>query len=170
MRNYFISIIFFTFFGTNALFAQTNINTEFYKVDLPKGSDFKVFAQSREETANIDVYEFTLDKKPKYLLYLLSNKLNEGHSPIVEENLDSYLSDLGNDIKVVSVEQLKGILKVIIKYHNNDYLTSIIYLSETGNILNRFVFIFPNEQTRDLFHEEIQSIALKNITCNKTGW
>ena len=82
MRFVFIFMLFYTV----NMIGQQKLETSFYSFSKPKNTDVKFFNSSNEEIANTDVYEFRENDKPKYLLYLISNKLTSEYEPISKEN------------------------------------------------------------------------------------
>lgn len=150
-------------------FAQSKISTDFYILDLPNGFQFKEFNKSREENSNSDVYEFLQDGKPKYLLYLLSNKLNDNHTAISIENIKNYVFDIG-DLNILNTENVSGKIKIVATSNEYENLKSIIYVFQTGNILNRFLFLFPNEEAKSLFAAEVEELVKNHVSSKRTNW
>ena len=74
------------------MLSQENIKTNFYKLNIPKNTTVKTFAKNHEELANIDAYQFNADEKPKYIMYLMSNKTNV---EITSINIDNYKDPKG---------------------------------------------------------------------------
>lgn len=157
------------FFCAFNLFGQEKLKTSFYSFYVPENSEAKFFNSSREEFANTDVYEFKESNKPKYLLYLISNKLTEDYNPLNIENHLNYLTDIEN-AEIISSEVIEnGKIQVKFKYIDNEQIMGIIFLTSTNNILNRFLFLFPNSELSKKFSEEVKNIFL-NIEFNKKYW
>jgi len=77
----------------NNIYSQENIKTEFYYVKKPEKTIIKAFNSTHEEFANIDAYQFITDEKPKYILYLMSNRINIEITSINIDNFKDFLSD-----------------------------------------------------------------------------
>ncbi len=69
----------------NSMFSQT-IENAFYKIPVPFNTFTKSFQSTHEELTNIDSYQFLANEKPKYIFYLISNKLET----LVKIDLDNY--------------------------------------------------------------------------------
>lgn len=147
-------------------YSQEKISTQFYELNIPTNSDVKLFDKSCESLANIDVYQFAIEGKPKYILYMMSNKISDK----VKVNIDNYkdfLFDLG-DLNVLDASYLGDKIKVSFIYNNKKNINGITYIYIQNDILNRFVFLLPNESARNAFSNEIEkmiesTILLKNI-------
>lgn len=149
------------------LYSQEDIKTEFYTLKIPEKTTVKTFASTHEELANIDAYQFNIDEKPKYILYLMSNKTNKEVS-INADNYKDFLFDLG-DLKILGVEDLKGKIKIDFSYIDKKNINGIIYASVKNDILNRFVFLLPNESAKKTFQKEIDEM-INNVNEVKSIW
>ncbi len=162
-------ILFFVFnLISYGMLAQENIKTNFYKLNIPEKTTVKTFAKSHEELANIDAYQFNADEKPKYIMYLMSNKTNVEISSINTDNYKDFLFDLG-DLKLSRIENLEDKLKINFTYSNKENIKGIIYMSVNNNILHRFVFLFPNENSIQIFQNEVDEMV-NNIRKIKEFW
>jgi hypothetical protein len=150
------------------MLSQENIKTNFYKLNIPKNTTVKTFAKNHEELANIDAYQFNADEKPKYIMYLMSNKTNVEITSINIDNYKDFLFDLG-DLKLSRIENLEDKLKINFTYSNKENIKGIIYMSVKNNILHRFVFLFPNENSIQIFQNEVDEM-INNITEIKEFW
>lgn len=160
-------IVWFSLINSN-VYSQDSIKTEFYTLKVPEKTTIKTFASTHEELANIDAYQFITNEKPKYILYLMSNKTNKEISSINLDNYKDFLFDLG-ELKVSAIEDLNGIIKISFTYVDKENIKGIIYASVNNNILNRFVFLLPNESAKEIFNKEIDKI-IENITQIKHNW
>lgn len=152
----------------NNLYSQENIQTEFYTIKVPEKTTVKTFASTHEELANIDAYQFIVNEKPKYILYSMSNKTNVEISSINIDNYKDFLFDLG-ELNVLGVEDLNETIKIQFVYKDKENIKGIIYVSVTNDILNRFVFLLPNEKAKELFEKEIDELV-NNINEIKKYW
>ncbi|MBO9584366.1 MAG: hypothetical protein J7574_09430 [Flavobacterium sp.] len=150
------------------IYSQENLNTKFYNVKIPEKTIVKFFDSTNEELANIDAYQFISDEKPKYLLYLMSNKTNQAIDSVTIDNYKNFLFDLG-DLKIGGIEDLDGKIKVSFTYSDNNEIKGIIYVYVINNILNRFVFLYPNQNAKDAFQKET-NLLVKNIIEVKKEW
>lgn len=168
MSRQYIKIIIIISLICNNLYSQEDIKTEFYNIKVPQNTTVKTFASTHEELANIDAYQFIINEKPKYILYSMSNKTNVEISSINIDNYKDFLFDLG-EIKVLGVEDLNKIMKIKFVYKDKENIKGIIYVSVTNDILNRFVFLLPNDKAKELFEKEINELV-NNITEIKKYW
>jgi hypothetical protein len=150
----------------NNFYSQEFIKTDFYNIKLPQSTIAKTFASTHEELSNIDAYQFIINEKPKYILYLMSNKTNVAISNINNDNYKDFLYDLG-ELKVVNIEIFKNKIKINFAYKDNDSIKGIVYLSITNDILNRFVFLLPNDKAKELFEREIDEIIYSIVEIKK---
>lgn len=160
-------VILFNLFN-NSLYSQGDIKTEFYTLKVPEKTSVKTFDSTHEELANIDVYQFNVNEKPKYLLYLMSNKTNKEQVSVNIDNCKDFLFDLG-DLKISGVEDLNGKFKIHFSYVDKPHINGIIYVYVKNDILNRFVFLLPNENAKKTFQKEIDEM-INNITEIKSFW
>ena len=150
------------------MLSQENIKTNFYKLNIPENTTVKPFAKTHEELANIDAYQFNADEKPKYIMYLMSNKTNMEIASINIDNYKDFLFDLG-DLKLSRIENLENKIKINFTYSNKENIKGVIYMSVKNNILHRFVFLFPNENSIQIFQNEVDEM-INNITEIKEFW
>lgn len=76
--------------------------------------------------------------------------------------------DLG-ELKISGVEDLNGKIKIHFSYADKQHINGIIYASVKNDILNRFVFLLPNENAKKIFQKEIDEM-INNITEIKSFW
>lgn len=150
------------------LYSQEKIETQFYSLTIPQDTKVKAFDSAHEEIANIDVFQFNAGEKPKYILYLMSNKTNQIIESITIDNYKDFLFDLG-DLKILSVENLKNKIKINYAYKDKENIKGVIYMYLTNDILNRFVFLLPNDNAKIKFQEEID-IMISNLKVLKNYW
>ena len=110
----------------NSVYSQDNIKTAFYNLKVPEKTTIKTFASNHEELANIDAYQFIINEKPKYILYLMSNKTNKEIASVNIDNYKDFLFDLG-DLKVSGIEDLNGKIKIFFTYVDKQEIKGIIY-------------------------------------------
>lgn len=163
-----IILLFTLLLISNAIIAQNDIENSYYKFSIPKNTNVKPFKSTHEELANIDVYQFTIDEKPKYILFLISNKLTSDIKEVNVDNCMDFLFDLG-EIEVSNTEPFNGIVKLHFKYIENNVIQGVLYIKTNNNILDRFLFLFPNESAYKSFNIEIDNI-LKSITDKQSKW
>lgn len=164
-----IIILFIASFFYINMTAQEFIETDFYKIKIPNNTTAKFFNSSAEEYAITSVYEFKQNNKPKYLFYLISNKLTDDYEPLNMYNYLSYISDM-EEIEVLLVEVVnKDKIKINFKYKNDENIKGIMFLSITNNILNRFLFLLPKKELYEIFSNEINAIFF-DIEYLKEKW
>lgn len=168
MNNIYIRILIIFNLMTMPIYSQERIETEFYNFAIPKNTVIKAFDSTHEEVANIDVYQFNFEEKPKYILYLMSNKTNQIVDSITIDNYKDFLFDLG-DMKILGIENSKNKIKIDFSYNDKKNIKGIIYMSVTNDILNRFVFLLPNDSAKIAFEEEI-NIIVNNIKELRNSW
>lgn len=152
----------------NSLYSQDKIKTAFYNLKVPEKTNTKTFASTHEELANIDAYQFITNEKPKYILYLMSNKTNKEIASVNIDNYKDFLFDLGN-LKVSGIEDLNGKIKIFFTYVDKQEIKGIIYAYVNSDILNRFVFLLPNQSAKEAFQKEIDAI-INNVVELKNSW
>lgn len=152
----------------NSVYSQDNIKTAFYNLKVPEKTTIKTFASTHEKLANIDAYQFIINEKPKYILYLMSNKTNKEIASVNIDNYKDFLFDLG-DLKVSGIEDLNGKIKIFFTYVDKQEIKGIIYAYLNGDILNRFVFLLPNQSAKEAFQKEIDTI-INNVVELKNSW
>ncbi|WP_116787547.1 hypothetical protein [Flavobacterium psychrotrophum] len=160
------SIIFLLFFAT-CMKAQSNIENNFYLLPLPTGICAKLYQSTNEKQANIDSYQVTINTKPSYILYMMSNEL-QIPTPVKIENVKDFLFDIG-DIDVNKVENYKSFIKVYFKYKNNNTIDCVIYMMTTNNILNRFLLMYPGINAQNKFDLVVNSI-IEGVIYKKKNW
>lgn len=152
----------------NNLYSQDIVETNFYSFKVPEKTIVKAFGSSNEELANTDVYQFIVNDNPKYLLYLISNKINTEVTNIDYENYNAFLSDIG-DIRILGAEKLNNQFKIDFNYNDKENIKGIIFISVNNDILNRYVFLLPNEKAKEVFQDEIIKLV-NSITPIKNVW
>lgn len=168
MNKLFIGFVILFNLMNNSLYSQENIKTEFYTLKVPEKTTVKTFASTHEKLANIDAYQFNVDEKPKYILYLMSNKTNKEVVSVDIDNYKDFLFDLG-DLKILGIEDLGGKIKIHFSYNDKENIKGIIYASVKNDILNRFVFLLPNENAKKTFQKEIDEMINNTIEI-KSLW
>lgn len=167
MNRFFIGFIVLFILSLN-VYSQEKITTEFYSLQIPNKTTTKVFDSSNEELANVDVYQFNIDQKPKYILYLMSNKTKDQSVIVNLDNYKDFLFDLG-DINILDVEKFGNRIKINYNYNDKKNINGIIYINLKNDILNRFVFLLPNESAKTTFSKEIDEMV-KNVIEIKSSW
>lgn len=162
-----VSIILFNLINNN-VYSQNDINTAFYNLKVPENTSIKTFTSTHEELANIDAYQFIFNEKPKFILYLMSNKTNKEIASVNIDNYKDFLFDLG-DLKISGIEDLNGKIKILFTYADKQEIKGIIYANVNSNILNRFVFLLPNQSAKEAFQKEIDTI-INNLVDLKKSW
>ena len=160
-------IVWFSLINSN-VYSQENIKTAFFSLKVPEKTTVKTFASTHEELANIDSYQFITNEKPKYILYLMSNKTNKEIASVNIDNYKDFLFDLG-DLKVSAVEDLSGKIKIFFSYADKKEIKGIIYVYVNNDILNRFVFLLPNQSAKETFQKEIDT-TINNVVELKKSW
>lgn len=168
MNKYLIGLLVLFNLISSDLLSQENIKTNFYQLKAPENTTVKTFAETHEELANIDVYQFNVAEKPKYILYLMSNKTNVEITTIDIDNYKDFLFDLGS-LKVSRIENLEKKLKINFSYTDKENIRGVVYLSVKNNILNRFVFLFPNENANQIFQKEVDEM-MNSVIELKDYW
>lgn len=160
------AFFFLSFFKMNS---QETLNTSFYKLELPTATSYEYVNSTSENSANINIYKVLDDdsKKVKYLVYLMSNKLNEPFSENI--NVESYLSDIGDYELLKSEKYFKGDKKhfeLTLKMEEN--IIAAMYLTASNDVLYRVLVMIPEMQfeSRD---NEIDYI-FENIGLLKKKW
>lgn len=167
MRNEFIALI--ILFGlSNLCMGQNKLETNFYEIKIPEKTTVKSFNSTHEEYANIEGYQFFLNDKPKYLIYLMSNKIIGEVGVINKANYKDFCGDIGT-IEVSELKEDNDMIIVLFKYADKETVRGILYLKLTNNILDRFLFLLPNDTAYELFNKEIDDIV-KNIIYKKKIW
>lgn len=105
----------------------------------------------------IDVYEFSIDSKIKYFVYLMSSQMS-GALTVDRNNFQDFLADLG-ELNIEQFENRKGNLKIHFTYKDNEFIKGIVYLSTSNDILNRLVFLLPNVDAKSTFSDEIDKMV-----------
>ncbi len=148
------------------MFSQTIENT-FYKIQVPVNTSIKAFQSTHEALASIDSYQFIVNGKPKYIFYMMSNKL-ETEVIVGLENYKDFLFDIG-DIDITKAEIFNDLIKVYYNYTDKKAIEGVIYIGIRGNILNRFLLMYPNQSSLKTFDEEVDLIV-KDVDYRKTNW
>ena len=168
MNKLLLSFIVFFSLMNHIMYSQENIKTEFYNIKIPEKTTVKEFNSSHEDLANIDAYQFGANEKPKYIAYFMSNKTNIEIASVNLDNYKDFLFDLG-ELKVSGIENLTGKIKIYFTYVDNDNIKGIIYAYVKNDILNRFVFLLPNQNAKDVFQKEIDTLV-DGIVEIKSNW
>jgi hypothetical protein len=163
-----IILLFILYLLSNKAMAQVDIENSFYKFSIPKKTNVKLFKSTHEELANIDSYQFIFEAKPKYILYLMSNKITSDIKEINIDNYKDFLYDLG-EIKISNIEKTNGVVKLHFKYNENDAIQGVLFISINNDVLDRFLFLLPNESAYKSFNTEIDDVV-KNIKHKKNKW
>ncbi|WP_299117481.1 hypothetical protein [uncultured Winogradskyella sp.] len=151
------------------IMAQEAINTEFYNIELPKSTTFEKMNSSKEELSNVDVFKILNleNRQIKYLIYLMSNKLNVDF--ISEPNLNEYVGDIG-EVEIVKKERIifKEYDVYKLKMKLGDNISSIMYLTNINDVLYRLVFMIPKKLFPD-YEKEVESF-FKSVIFLKDNW
>lgn len=167
MNKFLLGFVVLFALASHNIYSQ-DIKTTFYSIKTPEKTTVKPFNSTHEALANIDTYQFITDGKPKYIGYFMSNKTNIVIASVNLDNYKDFLFDLG-ELKVSGIENLNGKIKIYFSYIDNDNIKGIIYASVNNDILNRYVFLLPNQNAKDVFHKEIDALV-NGIVENKNNW
>lgn len=159
----FLSLLFITSIMT----AQNKVENPYYSISIPSKTNVKLYQSSHESLSNIDSYQFLVDGKPKYIYYMMSNKL-ETSVTVGMDNFNDFLFDIG-DIDITNVEMFNDFIKVYFKYKTKNAIEGAIYIGIRGDILNRFLVMYPNASALKSFNEEV-NLLLKDVTYKKSKW
>lgn len=163
MKKIFILLL----FTTTMLTAQNKVANNFYSLSAPSNTNVKSFQSSHEELANIDSFQFFLEDKPKYIFYMMSNKL-ETSATVSLENYKDYVFDLG-ELDITNAEMFNSFIKVYFNYKNKKSIEGVVYIGIRNNILNRFLLMYPNKSALDKFDKEV-NIMLNDVDYKKSSW
>ena len=151
----------------NTLVSQNIVENRFYKITLPLSAQAKPYQLNEEPLSNIESFKIVTDQKLRYILYLMSNKLEAPVSEVNTENYEDFLIDLGS-IEVISVEQIDSFVKVIYRFSGESF-AGVCLIGKTNDILNRFVWMVPDEKVINNLAAEISSIS-KSIEYKRAEW
>jgi hypothetical protein len=167
MRNKFMVLI-ILYLLSSLCMAQNKLENNFYAIKVPEKTTFKSFNSTHEEYANIEGYQFFLNDKLKYMIYLMSNKMLGEVEEINKDNYQEFCGDIGA-IEVSEIKEDNDMVRLLFKYTDQEKVRGIIYLKLTNNILDRFLFLLPNDKAYELFNKEIDDIV-KSIIYKKNIW
>lgn len=119
-------LIILLLFITSIVMAQNKIENNFYSLSIPSATNVKPFQSTHEELANIDSYQFFLEDRPKYIFYMMSNKL-ETSATVSLDNYNDYVYDLG-ELEVVNAEMFNNFIKVYFNYKNKKAIEGVVYI------------------------------------------
>ncbi|KAF2514152.1 hypothetical protein E0W68_13790 [Flavobacterium salilacus subsp. salilacus] len=156
-------IIFFCF----NMNAQKKIENSYYRLIIPHNTEVELFENTHEKLANIDSYKFFSNSKPKYILFMMSNKLEESVD-VEMDNYKDFIFDI-EDIDVVKADNFNTFIKIYFNYKSNNIIKGVLYIDTRNDILDRFLFMFPNEKHLVKFESEID-IMIDNINYIKDYW
>lgn len=148
-----------------------NLRTDFFNIDLPINLSYEEMKSEKEDLSNTDVFKINDSEKDKlkYLVYLISNRLNDDAQKVSEENLSSFVKDLGKpeilENKKVSLND-QDVFRL--KLALSDHITGIVYVTSVNNVLYRALFMVP-DKFLNLFEEEISSI-MSSVSFLKDDW
>lgn len=152
--------------------SQEILNTDFYSLQLPANTAFKKVNETKEDLANIDVFNFVNEKtdRTKYLIYLMSNKMEVDVSSISDREIEDYLFD----IQPKSINQVNSFTKEGRKWHKvkvsfEDGIIGSIYLTIVNDVLHRLFFMIPNESFYTNHISEIEAIMV-TVKLLKSNW
>lgn len=163
MKKFFLLLL----FTSTIVTSQNKVVNNFYSLSSPANTNVKSFQSSHEELANIDSYQFFLEDKPKYIFYLMSNKL-ETSSTVSLENYKNYVFDLG-ELDITNTEMFNNFIKVYFNYKNKKSIEGVVYIGIRNNILNRFLLMYPNKSALYKFDKEV-NIMLNGVDYKKGSW
>lgn len=147
--------------------AQGTFKNDFYEIKIPDNTIVKPYQKSIEELSNTESFIFELNGKPKYILFLLSHKLLK-KTELNEEDLAEFSIDLGENLIVDKITAIDKSFKV--EFHSSTgKIKQIVYYFTTNDILNRFMFVFPNEEIENKFKAETETIV-SGVKYLKEKW
>ncbi|WP_299557142.1 hypothetical protein [Seonamhaeicola sp.] len=153
------------------LISQSVLQTDFYSIEIPEPLTYEKFKSDKEDLSNTDVYKIidTKKEKIKYLVYLMSNKLNYNAKTISEKNINEYLKDIGKS-EILNIDKLllknKEVFKL--KLSLDKEITGIVYLTSINDVLYRVLIMVPDKFFMN-FKKEIDSICT-NTRFLKDNW
>lgn len=147
--------------------SQSKVDNAYYGLKVPPNTNVKLFQSTHESLANIDSYQFIVNGRPKYIFYLMSNKLAIP-ATVGMDNYNDFLFDIG-DIDIINIEMFNNFIKVYFNYKNKNAIEGIVYIGITDNILNRFLIMYPNESALKSFDEEV-NLMVKEVDYKKSNW
>uniref|UniRef100_UPI003A8DA0AD hypothetical protein n=1 Tax=Flavobacterium beibuense TaxID=657326 RepID=UPI003A8DA0AD len=156
MKFFLFALLFVTVEGKS----QDKLENAYYILNLPNNTTVKLFQHTNEDFANIDSYKFFEGEKPKYVLYMMSNKL-EADVTVREDNYIDFLNDIGA-LNVTNVSRFNNFFKVNFNFKDREAIECVMYININGDILNRFLLMYPNKTILNNFENEV-NIFLKNI-------
>ncbi|EZH73168.1 hypothetical protein ATO12_19370 [Aquimarina atlantica] len=140
---------------------QTSLKNSSHALELPKATVFEKMNSTKEETSNVDVYKITLanNDQPKYLIYLMKNKLNKEINSISDYNFEDYLKDVGK-AEILSKDLIifknREYYKVKVDFGNK--VQGVLYITVKDDNLYRLLFMLPNSEYYVKYSKEITSI------------
>ena len=161
------ALSFILFLTVSTVWAQSIHETEFYDFILPSGDTSSPYQSIKEEFSNIDSFVLSHNKTPKYLIFVMSNKLTNDFDGLNISNYMDYLNDLGA-ITVTSAKETDGFIVIKFIDHKKENISYTAYLSSNNDILNRFVFFIPRT-VGDMYDNEIRGI-IKSIKYKRLQW
>ena len=161
------TILLLSFFVINMITAQKNVENAFYSLPVPSNTEVKLFKNTHEELANIDSYQFLVDAKPKYILYMMSNKL-ETSATVGLDNYKDFMVDIG-DVEINNAEMFDSFIKVYFSYADKNAVKGTIYIGIRNNLLSRFLLMFPNESASKSFDSEV-NVMLGHTIYKSNVW
>lgn len=160
-------ILLLLLFVTSVMTSQNKVENAYYRLAVTANTNVKLFQSTHEGLANIDSYQFLVNEKPKYIFYMMSNKL-ETSLTVGLDNYKDFLFDIG-DIDITNAEMFNGFIKVYFNYKNKKAIEGVVYISVRGNILNRFLIMYPNKSALKAFDDEVNMI-IKDVNYKKNVW
>lgn len=153
------------------LISQDILQTKFYSIEIPESLSYEKLKSDKEELSNTDVFKIINSKKQhvKYLIYLMSNKLNRNAETVSESNLNEYLKDLG-EVELLNNEKIffKNSEGFKLKLSLGKEITGVVYLTSINDVLYRILFMVPDKFYSD-FKEEID-LLLSTTSFLKDNW
>lgn len=143
------------------LSGQNILQNGYYNLELPKETSYQKVNSIKEESSNIDLYKIinTNNRQTKYLIYLMSNKLNANIKGISDYNFKDYLQDIGK-AEILSSKSInfknEEFYKIKVGLDNN--VKGLMYITAKEGTLYRLFFMLPNEEYYSKYLEEITSI------------
>ncbi len=152
-----------------SVLGQNSLQNDYYSLKLPNETSFEKINSNKEESSNVDLYKITNtdNQQTKYLIYLMSNKLNTDIKGISDYNFNDYLKDIGkaevlSNITIALDNQ--EFYKIKVGLDNN--VKGLMYITAKEGILYRLLFMLPNEEYYTKYLEEINSIFESNTLLN----
>ncbi|WP_303302470.1 hypothetical protein [Flavivirga jejuensis] len=147
------------------------MKTKFYSIEIPESLTYERLKSDKEDLSNTDVFKIVDSKKQdiKYLIYLMSNKLNSNAETLSENNLNEYLKDLGK-VEILNHEKIffKNSEIFKLKLSLGKEIIGVVYLTNVNNVLYRMLFMVPDKFYTDIKNEI--DLLLSTTLFLKDNW